>query len=68
MINIFYKTFVECEMPTTSHCMIWAVGKGLDRAHGMSNNKVLVKLKLAWAMLSQGPRLVASRIDGGHVL
>ena len=37
-INSFPKMFAEWELPL-SHCMIVAVGKAIDRAHGMSTKK-----------------------------
>ena len=37
-INFFHKMFAGWELPL-SHCMIVAVGKGIDRAHGMSSKQ-----------------------------
>ena len=44
-----------------------AVGRGIDRAHGISKKKAQVRLPLTWAMLSQGRRVVASMVDGEDV-
>ena len=59
--------FAGWELPL-SHCMIVAVGKGIDRAHGMSTNKKQVGLPLTWAMLAQGRQAVVSMEDGGYVM
>ena len=37
-IKLFHKMYAGWELPT-SHCMIVAVGKGVERAHGMSQKK-----------------------------
>ena len=66
-INFSHKMFPGRELPT-SHCMILAVGKGIDRAHGMSNKKAQVGLPLTWSMHSQGRRVVASMVDGGYAM
>ena len=66
-INFFHKMFAGWELPT-SHCMIVAVGKGTDRAHGTAKKKKQVRLPLAWAMLAQGRKVVASMADGGYVM
>ena len=49
----FHEMFAGWELPM-SHCMIAAVGKGIDRAHGMSKKKAQVGLPLSWSLLSQG--------------
>ena len=66
-IKFFHKLYAGWELPT-SHGMIVAVGKGIDRAHGMSQKKAQVRLPLTWALLSQGKQVVASMVDGGHVM
>ena len=63
----FYKMFAGWELPT-SHCMTFAVGRGIDRAHGMSNKKAQVRLPLTWAMLSQGRHVLASMVDGRYAI
>ena len=66
-ITLFHKWYAGWELPT-SHGMTVAVGKGIDRAHGMSQKKAQVRLPLTWALLSQGKQVVASMVDGGHVM
>ena len=56
-IIFFHEMFAGWGLPT-SHCMILAVRRGMDRAHGMSKKKAQVRLSLTWAMLSQGRRVV----------
>ena len=51
-----------------SHCMIAAVGKGIDRAHGMPKKKAQVRLPLSWSLLSQGRQALVSMEDGGRVM
>ena len=51
-----------------SHCIIAAVGKGINRAHGMSTKKGRVKLPLSWSMLSHGRQALASMEAGGRVM
>ena len=46
-IKSFHKMYAGWELPT-SHCMIVAVGKGIDRAHGTSQKKPQVRLPLTW--------------------
>ena len=65
-VHFFYKMYAGWELPT-SHCMIVAVGKGIDREHGMSQKKAQVWLSLTWALLSQEKQVVSSIADGGHV-
>ena len=66
-INLFHQRFAGWELPM-SHCMIAAVGKGIDQAHGMSKKKAQVRLPLSWSLLSQGRQAVASMEDGGRVM
>ena len=51
-----------------SHCMIAAVGKGIDPAHGMSKKKGRVKLPLPCSLLSHGRQALVSMEDGGRVM
>ena len=62
-IKFFHKMFAGCELPM-SHCMIAAVGKGIDRAQGMSKNKAQVRLPLSWSLLSQGRQALVGTEDG----
>ena len=66
-INFFHKVFAGWELPM-SHCMIEAVGKGIDRAHGMPQKKAQVSLPLSWSLLSQGRQAVVSMEDGGRAM
>ena len=50
-----------------SHRMISAVGKGIDRAYGMSKKEAQVGLPLLWSLLSQG-RQALSMEEGGRVM
>ena len=54
-------------MPTL-HCMIAAVGKGIDRVHGLSQKKAQVRLPLSWSLLSQGRQALVSMKDGRRVM
>ena len=38
----------------TSHCMVLAVGKGMDRAHGKSDVRPRVRMPLMWNTLTNG--------------
>ena len=66
-IHFFHKMYAGWEL-TISHCMIVAVGKGIDRAHGMPQKKAQVRLPLTWALLSKEKQVVSSMVDGGHVM
>ena len=66
-IHFFHNMYAGWELPT-SHYIKVAVGKGIDRAHGMSQKKALVRLPLTWAFLSHGKQEVSSMVDGGHVM
>ena len=66
-MNFFHKMFAGWALPT-SHCMIVAVGKGIDRAHGMSKKKAQIRLPLSWSLLSQGRQALVSMEDGGRVM
>ena len=51
-----------------SHCMIAAVGKGIDRAHSMSKKRAEVRLPPSWSMLSQGRQALVCMEDGTLVM
>ena len=38
----------------SSHCMVVAVGKGIDRAHGKSEVRPKVRKPLTWDLLTKG--------------
>ena len=56
-IKHFHKMFAGWELPT-SHCMIVAVGKGIDRAHGKSEARPKVRKPLTSEMLIAGQEAV----------
>ena len=66
-IKYFHKMYAGWELPT-SYCMSAAVGKGLDRAHGMTPKIAPARLLLTCFILSQGQRVVTSMEDGGRVM
>lgn len=66
-IKYYHNMCTGWELPT-SHCMIVSVGKGIDRAHGMTPKKSTVRLPLTWSILSQGRRIVATTVDEGVVM
>ena len=66
-IKYCHKMCTGWELPT-SHCMIVAVGKGIDRAHGRTTKKSTVWLTLTWSILSQGRRVVTTTVDEGVVM
>ena len=58
-----------CRVRTShTHCMIVAVGKGINRARGSSQKNAKVRLPLTWAILAQGRQVVTSMVDGGKVM
>ena len=66
-IKFFDKMYAGWDLPT-SHCMIVAAGKGIDRAHGLTQKKARVRLPATWALLAQGKQVVSSMVDGGKVM
>ena len=52
-IRYFHRMFGGWELPT-SHCMVVAVGKGIDRAHGKSEIRPKVRKPLPWDLLTTG--------------
>ena len=66
-IKYYHKMCTGWELPT-SHCMIVAVGKGIDRAHGMTPKKSTGPLPLTWSILSQERRVVTTTVDEGDVM
>lgn len=65
-IKYFHKMFAGWELPT-SHCMVVAVGKGIDRAHGKSDVKPTVRKPLNWKILEQGRGLLFAMGTEGKV-
>ena len=65
--KFFHKMFAGWDLPM-SNCIIAVVGKGIDRAHGMSKRKAQVRLPLPWLLLSQDREALASMEDGGRVM
>lgn len=66
-IKFFHKLYVGWEL-TTSHCMIVAAGKGIDRFRGMSGKKTQVRLPLTWSILAHGYLTVTGLREGGDVM
>ena len=60
-----HKMFAGWQLPM-SHCMIVAVGKGIDRAHVTAKKKKQIRLSLTWALL--GRQVVLSIEGGGYVM
>ena len=65
-IKYFHKMFAGWELPT-SHCMVVAVGKGIDRAHGKSEIKPRVRKPLSWDLLLKGKSVLQETGEGGVV-
>ena len=61
----FHMMFTGWALPM-SHCMIVAVGKGIDRAHVTAKKKKQIRLSLTWALL--GRQVVLSIEGGGYVM
>ena len=66
-MNFFHKMFAGWALPM-SHCMIAGLGKGIDRAHGMSKKKAQIRLPLSWSLTSQGRQALVSMEDGGRAM
>ena len=67
-IKFFHRLYFGWE-PPTSHCMIVAAGRGVDRIWGASNQKVQVRLPLTWAALASGYLTVTNHFNnGGNVM
>ena len=52
-IEYFHKMYRGWELPT-SHGMVVAIGKGIDRAHGKSEVRPKVRKPLTWDLLTKG--------------
>ena len=66
-IKYFHRMFEGWELPT-SHCMVTAVGKGIDRAHGKSEVRPKVRKPLSWELLTKGRGCVAGVETEGWVV
>lgn len=56
-IKYFHNMYAEWDLPTT-HFMVVAVGKGIDRAHAKSELKSMVRKPLSWKIMrSENRRL-----------
>lgn len=66
-IKYFHRMFEGWELPT-SHCMVTAVGKGIDRAHGKSEVRPKVRKPLSWELLTKGRGCVAGGETEGWVV
>ena len=60
----FHKMHAGWELPT-SHCMVVAVAKEIDKAHEMTTKWKPCSLPLTWSMLSQRKPVVTAMTDGG---
>lgn len=67
-IKFFHKLYLGWELPT-SHCMIVAAGKGIDRIRGASKQTAQVRLPLTWTILASGYLTVTNHCkNGGDVM
>ena len=66
-IKFFHKLYLGWEL-TTSHYMIAAAGKGIDRSRGMSGRSAQVRLPLTWSILGREYLTVTSTQEGGDVM
>ena len=66
-IKFFHKLYLGWEL-TTSHCMIAAAGKDLDRFRGMSGKNAQVRLPLTLSILSHEYLTVTSSQEGGDAM
>ena len=66
-IKFFHKLYIGWEL-TTSHCMIAAAEKGINRFRGMSGKNAQVRLPLTWSILAHGYLTVTSFQEGGDVM
>ena len=66
-IKFFHKLFLGWEL-TTSHCMIAAAEKGIDRFRGMAGKNAQVRLPLTWSILAHGYLTVTCSQEGGDVM
>lgn len=66
-IKFFHKLYLGWDLPT-SHCMIAAAGRGIDRIRGASKQRVQVRLPLTWSILASGYLTVTNQFtEGGNV-
>ena len=63
----FHKMFQGWVLPS-SHCMVVAVGKGIDRAHGKSEVRPKVRKPLTWDLLTKGMESVTDAGTEGWVV
>ena len=66
-IKFFHKMYAGWELHTT-HCMVLAVGKGIDRVQGKGDVKPRVRKPLSWDMLWDGKNEVLTAEGGGRVM
>ena len=66
-IKFFHKMYAGWKLPTT-HCMVLAVGKGIDRVQGKGDVKSRVRKPLSWDMLWDGKNEVLTAEGGGPVM
>ena len=66
-IKFFHKIYAGWELSTT-HCMVLAVGKAIDRVQGKGDVKPRFKKPLSWDMLWDGKNEVLATEGGGSVM
>ena len=63
-IKFFHRMYAGWDLPT-AHCMVVAVCKGIDRAHGWSDVKPRTRRPLTWNVLLSGKASVwGMRVEG----
>lgn len=66
-IKYFHKMVAGWELPSF-HCMIVAVGKGIDKAHGKSRVKPRARKPMTWSMSIEGKEAVFNSGEAGCVV
>ena len=66
-VKHYHKLHLGWEVPT-SHCLLVAAGKGVDRCRGGAGKKAQVRLPLTWTILAPGYQVVSEFKEGGQVM
>ena len=66
-IQFFHKLYLGWEL-TTSHYIIAAAGKWIDRSRGMSGKNAQVRVPLTWSILAHEYLTATSSHEGGDVM
>ncbi|CAM9743275.1 unnamed protein product, partial [Ascophyllum nodosum] len=64
-MKIFQKMHAGWELPTTTHCLVLAEGKYIDRVQGKRDVQPRVRRPLSWDMLWDGKTKVLAADGGG---